>query len=66
MTDSLLSENNQGKSSPQIYHYAKQYDVIIVLGFSRMHIPFPDANSKRNPLRTRSYSWAKAMPTVHG
>jgi|SRR5471030_606078 len=67
MTDSLLSENNQGKSSPEIYHYAKQQDVIIVLGFSRSHLPFPDATSKTNPIRNRSYSWRSAIPpTVHG
>ncbi len=62
MTDSVLSENNNGKPSSEIYHYAKHQDVIIVLGFSRTHIPFPAADSKTNPIRARGYSWHTAVP----
>ena len=62
MTGCDLPENLMGKPSAAIYHYAKQHDVIVVLGFSREHIPFPDAMSRKNPLRHRSFTWRMAIP----
>lgn len=62
MTNSMLSENLRGKTSPEIYHYTKHQEVLIVLGFSRDHIPFPDPTSRSNPLRFRSFTWKKAIP----
>jgi hypothetical protein len=60
-TDNTLALNNNGKHSAQVYHYSKQSDTIIVLGYSRQHIPFPVAASKKNPLRIRSYSTGKTV-----
>jgi hypothetical protein len=62
MTDCMLSQNLRGKASPEIYHYAKQQELLIVLGFSRQHIPFPDPMSRSNPLRYRSSTWKRAIP----
>lgn len=62
LTDHALSENNYGRQSGEVYHYAKHEDVIIVIGYSRHHEPFPDPNSRTNPLRHRSSQWKKGLP----
>jgi len=64
MTDNRLSENNDGRTSGPVYHYAKQQDSVIVIGYSRIHEPFPTSTSKSNPLRYRSNMWAQGLP--HG
>lgn len=63
-TENTLDENISGKRSSQIYHYTKQKEIIIVLGYSRQHIPFPIGNSKSNPLRNRGYIWRQALPRI--
>ncbi|MDP3672044.1 MAG: hypothetical protein Q8R69_20435 [Telluria sp.] len=60
-TDNTLSVNNHGKTSGPVYHYAKKADSIILIGFSRLHVPFPLATSKKNPLRTRAYALDQTM-----
>jgi hypothetical protein len=62
VTDSLLSHNEFGRKSPEVYHYAKQDDVIIVLGYSRLHKPFPDPESRSNPVGNRGLNLAAAIP----
>lgn len=39
------------KVSGPVYHYAKQADTIILIGYSREHVPFPIATSKRGRIR---------------
>lgn len=53
LTDNTLAENYDGHHSAQVYHYAKKADTIIVLGYSRLHNPFPIPTSKKNPLVAR-------------
>jgi len=53
LTDNTLAENHLGRHSGPVYHYAKKHDTIIVLGFSRLHNPFPVLTSKKNPLQVR-------------
>ena len=53
LTDNTFNANYDGRHSGPVYHYAKQGDTIIVLGFSRMHNPFPLVRSKKNPLGAR-------------
>lgn len=62
MTDDMLSENNLGRTSGPVYHYAKQHDTIIVIGYSRIHEPFPDPMSRSNPLRYRANMWKHGLP----
>jgi len=62
MTDSFLSENNYGRRGGEVYHYSKQGDAIIVIGYSRLHKPFPASGSTGNPLRHRSSTWQAAFP----
>jgi hypothetical protein len=50
LTDNTLGENLDGHHSAQVYHYAKHADTIIVLGYSRLHNPFPTQSSKKNPV----------------
>lgn len=56
-TDATLAANYDGRHSGPVYHYSKQADTIIVLGYSRIHNPFPIPTSKRNPLGERGPSW---------
>lgn len=62
MTDNWLSENNSGRTSGPVYHYAKQQDAIIVIGYSRVHEPFPNPMSRSNPLRYRANMWKMGLP----
>lgn len=62
MTDNLLSENNSGRQSGEVYHYAKHQEVIVVIGYSRLHEPFPLGNSRKNPLRHRAGQWRLGLP----
>ncbi|MDK2126233.1 hypothetical protein [Parachitinimonas caeni] len=54
-----LPVNLKGCGSAAIIHYIKDIPNrrIIVIGYSREHIPFPQANSRNNPLRHRMYTW---------
>ena len=61
-TDNTLATNFLGKTSAQVFHYAKQGDTIVLAGYSRVHNPFPDPKSRSNPLRTRAHSLHKATP----
>lgn len=62
ITENTFDENTYGRRSSQIFHYTKQKDIIIVLGYSRKHIPFPAGNSRSNPLRNRGHAWHLALP----
>lgn len=55
-TDNTFAINLLGRRSAPIYHYSKQSDTIIVLGYSRLHCPFPLPTSKKNPIPARGYS----------
>lgn len=61
-TDANLYKNNKGKPSAAVYHYAKHDDVIVVLGYSKIHNPFPKASSRSNPLRYRINTIETAIP----
>ena len=56
LTDNTLAENALGRLSAPVYHYAKNHEAIIVLGFSRLHNPFPILTSAKNPLQLRGTS----------
>jgi hypothetical protein len=62
LTDSILSENNFGRKGAEVYHYAKHGDMVILLGYSRLHKPYPDSGSTDNPLRYRASTWKNAVP----
>lgn len=47
LTDNTLAANYDGHHSGPVYHYAKKADTIVVLGFSRLHNPFPLPTSKK-------------------
>lgn len=52
-----LSRNLAGRTSSAVIHYVKDQSRkrVIVIGFSRKHIPFPDGESTKNPLRQRGH-----------
>ncbi len=58
-----LPENLKGASSAEIVHYIKDESnkTIILIGYSREHIPFPKSDSRSNPLRTRLGNWVKKV-----
>jgi hypothetical protein len=62
LTDNTLAENNAGRQSGEVYHYAKHQEAIVVIGYSRLHEPFPDPTSKSNPLRFRSSQSSRGLP----
>lgn len=63
-TDASLNHNSGGAHSAAAYHYAKHNDVIVVLGYSKIHTPFPKATSRSNPLKYRIHTIDTAIPTA--
>ena len=61
LTDNTLAANYDGHQSAQVYHYAKNADTIVVLGYSRLHNPFPTPGSKKNPVIGRSIAIANTV-----
>jgi hypothetical protein len=53
VTNDCLDVNYDGHHCAAVYHYAKNADTIVVLGYSRSHSPFPTPGSKKNPLVAR-------------
>jgi hypothetical protein len=45
-----LERNIYGLTSPEIIHYQKSGNEIVIVGFSPKHIPFPRADDESNPL----------------
>ena len=53
LTDNTLAANYDGHHSAQVYHYSKNGETIVILGYSRQHNPFPKPSSAKNPVATR-------------
>jgi len=53
LTNNCLDANYDGHHSTSVYHYAKNADTIVVVGYSRSHSPFPIPGGKKNPLVAR-------------
>lgn len=55
-THYTLPQNLKGATSAAAIHYIKypQEQIVLVIGFSRIHNPFPKSESRSNPLRYRA------------
>lgn len=53
LTNNSLDANPDGHHCGPVYHYTKNAETIVVLGYSRSHSPFPIPTSKKNPLVAR-------------
>jgi len=59
-----LPTNLDGSHSAPVVHYIKAKGKVIIIGYSRDHIPFPDGDSRSNKLRTRLFNWASNLANL--